>query len=122
MLVIRRCKGQSVIISDDLIVTVVNIKARRVAIALKLPRPGDEPSEPVWMERFEELALGEAGSCMVVKVRDDYVHLGFDVPIVLGVHRAECYDAIMNETKLMSRTVWEALAIGQPTRITNEPK
>ncbi len=100
MLCIRRQRDESIVIGDDLVVTVVEIRGERVALAVGHLHSGGrlpmvEQSEPVWLMPNQQLPVGHECVCTVVDVRGDVVRLGIEGPRQVSVHRKEVYDAIV---------------------------
>jgi len=99
LLVVSREKDQSMMIGDDLRVTVLRVRGKRALVVaarrrLTVRQPSWEESEPKWMEVGEEVELGRDAWVGVVDVRGEKVRLGFTLPKHLQLHRQEVYDAL----------------------------
>jgi sRNA-binding carbon storage regulator CsrA len=98
MLLIGRRKNESMVVDDDLLITVADIEPARVQIVISR-QSGDRFSSwnPIltqWVEINEIIPLGADGiSCVVRKVDDDKVRLGF-APASVELHRKEIYDLL----------------------------
>jgi len=95
MLVLARSKDQTIMIGDDIEVTIVDIAGDRVRFGVNAPKemavvPSDDPAKQL-------IKIGKEVSVQVVDVRGDKVRLGVVVPRDMSVHRKEVYDAIRRE-------------------------
>jgi len=98
MLVLSRSKDESVMLGDELEVTVLKVRAKRALLvvyrAVKSRRLMWDASEPRWFEVSDHLDLDDDISCEIVDIRGERVCLGFRVPPNIRPHRPEVYDVI----------------------------
>lgn len=104
MLVTSRCRGESNIIGDDLMVTVVNVRGGHAQVrAVRRVRGGRitafEELANVWLGRGESIPLGEGISCAIVDIRAEKVRLGIVAAKEVSVHRREVYDALVRAAR-----------------------
>jgi len=95
MLAIARTKGQTIMIGDDIEVTIVEIAGDRVRFGVDAPKDmavvtGKDPAKQLIM-------VGTDISVHVIDIRGDKVRVGVVVPPNMSVHRKEVYDAIRRE-------------------------
>jgi sRNA-binding carbon storage regulator CsrA len=96
MLVLSRLKGESVMIGDDLPLTVMEIEAERVRMHASGKAAGGRISlgaVEAWLEQDQEMSLGTDVSCCLVGIVAGKVRVGINVPRNVSVHRKEVYDA-----------------------------
>src|SRR5580700_633790 len=101
MLTLARRKDESVIIGDDLLVTVADLQPHRAALAVSRKTKNARISswiliETRWLYVDEGARLVEEPevSCVVLKVHDEGVRLGFIFPKRLQLQRKEIYDLV----------------------------
>ena len=102
MLVLSREINQSLMIGDDLELTVIKIRGTRANLHITRRLIGGRLSEDLfsnWLEKDRPLDLGNGIVCAVIDVRDNptKVRLGIQAPKELSVHRKEVYDAIRRQ-------------------------
>jgi sRNA-binding carbon storage regulator CsrA len=105
MLVLSRQRDESIMVGDDLLVTVRAIRGESVCLCINRRLPAGQfaggrfaaDTGETWLQRDDVLWLLPDAWCEVVDIRDDKVRLGFNVPKELSVHRKEVYDAIRRE-------------------------
>lgn len=99
MLVLSRREGESMMIGDDLMVTVSKIDWDRVQIQLSQKLVANrisffDPTHESWLQPGQSMAIADAVTCTVVALKGDKVRLGFAMPKGIRLHRKEVYDAI----------------------------
>src|SRR5688572_13481838 len=99
MLVISRSRGESIMISDDLLLTVQEVRGGRVLISVTLPAAGGrltffEEANRRWLVPDEVVTLREGVTCSLCETRNDIARFGLTVPEGVPVFRKEIYDAI----------------------------
>jgi carbon storage regulator len=109
MLVISRKQGDSVVIDDKILVTIMKIQRDKVSLELKCPEQysiqleesGKQinhaenlPPRVVVRKKLESFVINSDFTVTVVEIRDDKVRLGIVVPKECSVHRKEVFDAI----------------------------
>ena len=117
MLVLSRKKNEIIIVGEDILIVVVEIRGDRVRLGVNAPRYIPVHRREVFeaIRRNETAAsmpsvdpgntagasVSSAGSgCVVVTVvdiRGDKVRLGIDAPTEIPVHRREVWEAIQRE-------------------------
>ena len=98
-MVISRSCGESIMISDDLLLTVQKLRGGRVLISVSPPAMGGRLSFPEethhrWLDADEVVTLREGVTCSHFGTRNEIARLGLTVPEGVSVHRKEVYDAI----------------------------
>ncbi|MFI5380997.1 MAG: carbon storage regulator [Tepidisphaerales bacterium] len=104
MFVLRRQKGESVMIGDDLMVTVSTITDASALVRVSRRALGGrirafEDVSQTWLKRDDSIPLGHDASCTLVDIVGDKVRLGLEAPLAVSVHRKEVYDAIQRENR-----------------------
>jgi carbon storage regulator len=122
VLILSRLRGETVVIGDDVRVTVADIRGHKVRLAVLAPCGTAVHREEVYRAIAEEIGGGPVPSggdlsgvygnlvltrkkdekiriaddvtVMVIEVRGDKVRLGIDAPREVSVHREEVYNAI----------------------------
>jgi len=105
MLVLSRRQDESIIVGDDFLVTVLEIKQNRVRLlitsktadqVIKLPFPLRSAASATASGQGagEAIILGKDVAVEVVDIRGDKVRLGFMMPIGMSLHRWEVYEQI----------------------------
>src|ERR1700722_11888248 len=106
MLVLSRRKDESIMVGDDFLVTVLEIKQNRVrflitsktadqVVKLMPPFPPSAPSTSASVRASGEIVmLGKDVSIELVDIRGDKVRLGFEMPQGMLPHRWELYEQI----------------------------
>lgn len=114
MLVLSRQAGQTVIIGEDLFVTVDKILSQAGQLSVCAPARVIKGVSGTVLEkranvaaillaRDEHVDLGPEIRVTVVDIRGDKLRLGIDSPPELPVHRKEVYDAIRREDRRRKR-------------------
>ena len=85
MLVLARSKGQSIMIGDEIVVTIVELVGDRVRFGVNAPAnlaivKGEGPAE-------QSIKVGTDVSVTVIDVRGDKVRVGVVSPRYMAVHR-----------------------------------
>ena len=107
-MVISRSRGESIVISDDLLLTVHDFRGGRALISVSLPTAGgrlsfQEETHRRWLGTDEVVTLRKGVTvvtCSHFGTRNESVRLGLTVPEGVSVHRKEVYDAIKEMRKL----------------------
>jgi carbon storage regulator len=120
MLVMSRKKDDSIIINDDITITVVDIRPDKVRLGVEAPREvpvhrgeayevgappkstANDDNKPqrkpqmcvVPRRKNESIIINDDITIIVVDIREDKVRLGIEVPKEVPCHRKEVYDAI----------------------------
>jgi sRNA-binding carbon storage regulator CsrA len=102
MLVLSRAKDESVMVGDDLKVTVLRVRGKRALIVVARRRAGGpqtfwEEKEPRWLDIGGWIELGEEMWCGLVDVAAEKTRLGFTLPAGVSLHRKEFYDLVNRE-------------------------
>jgi carbon storage regulator len=123
MLVISRKKDESIIIDDNIVITVADIQGKSASIGIQAPLElpvfrkelCDQPhwrdtvpkriAEKVFIarERDEAIVIGEHIIVTIIDIRGDKMRLGIQAPREARVHRQEVYEAIQRENTLKSK-------------------
>lgn len=90
MLVLSRKLGENVRIGDFLMVTILNIRAGRVQLALN-QQTADEAE---WKIEGQVTTVAPNVTVMVTLIRTRRVKLGIEAPPEIKIHRGEVYDRI----------------------------
>ena len=131
MLVLSRKVNETIIINDNIVITVVDIRGDKVRLAIEHPRempvhrrevlqelPGEtgehlpdiakysgEPTTLVLSRKTgESIVIASVIVVTIVDIRDDIVRLGVECPKDLPIHRSEVWDAIQREKAIESPT------------------
>jgi len=106
MLVFSRCRDESIMVGDDFLVTVLEIKQNRVrllitsktadqVVKLTSPPVGSAASATASGQGSGQVViLDKDVSVQVVDIRGDKVRLGFETPKGVYAHRWELYEQI----------------------------
>ena len=99
MIHVSRSRNQSMIIGDDLQVTVLEVQADRALIAVC--RRSSEGRLTTWSEISRQwltvgksMPLGDDTLCLAHSIRGERVRLAFAMPATIALHRKEVYEAI----------------------------
>ena len=103
MFVISREVGESVMIGDDVELTVVKLRAKVVTLDMRHTTLRGRITLDDSFRRDavvgDVLDLPAPGSCAVVDIRGDKVRLGLDAPKDVSIHRKEVWEAIKRENR-----------------------
>ncbi len=100
MLILTRGKGQSIMIGDDLMLTVVEIEPVRASILIQRRVPDKSFFHDVtkaWFKLLQPIPLDATIECAIRHLRGDRIRLGFDAPGPIKVHRKEVYDLLRQQ-------------------------
>lgn len=123
MIVMSRQENESIIINDDILVTVASVHGGNVRISIDAPleiplyeqkcQDGEYQRGNllerhtqgiiVTRKRDEGIFIGEHIIVTVVDVRGDKARLGIQAPKEIPIHRQEVYEAIKKENELKQK-------------------
>lgn len=92
MLVLSRKQNETIVINNNIGVTVIEIDKGKVRLAIQAPKE----EVPIFRKELypEGVDLSGATTITVVEIRGDKVRLGIVAPKEVPVHREETYEAI----------------------------
>jgi carbon storage regulator len=110
MLVLSRQRDESILIGDNIKITIVDIRDDKVRLGIDAPKEIPVHRQEVFddiqrstqmlvlsRQRDESIIIANNIKITIVDIRDDKVRLGLDVPNHISVHRQEVFDAIQRE-------------------------
>ena len=94
MLVLSRKSNESIIIHDDIVVTVLGIRGDRVRLGIEAPRL------VLSRKSNESIVIHDDIVVTVLDIRGDRVRLGIEAPRDVPVNRREVFDAIRRDGRI----------------------
>lgn len=94
LLVLNRTPGESVMIGDDITVTVFGLDGRRVALSTRYVLAEGIWTNLTWHDERDAFSITDAIQGCICSVSGNQVRLGIDAPRSVSVHRQEVYNRI----------------------------
>jgi carbon storage regulator len=111
MLVLSRQVNESIILGEDILVTVVQLRGDRVVLQIKdstkPERISSDEVQTISMERDDEYTVCDDVKISVVDIRAEKARIGVHGPKEMTVHRKEVYDAVRRENDAARRRRWD---------------
>src|SRR3954454_23623728 len=96
-LVLSRGPGESIVIGDDLVLTVLDVRPTTAAASVRITRGTDVRTVRFALDRVHPLDVDV--EVTLVDVRPDRARLSVSAPRRLSIHRLEVYDSIREENR-----------------------